>query len=158
MSIFKKKTYQIDTVNMRFELYNETTFYTAFKADLCMASELITIESPFLTVKRTADLMPYFIRAIKRGVNVRINTRDINAQKGRMYIEASNSITLLAAAGVKVHMYDNLIHRKLAIIDNDLVWEGSLNILSQSQSVEFMRRTASSTYCRHTIDFNDIYS
>jgi hypothetical protein len=31
-------------------------------------------------------------------------------------------------------------HRKLAILDRSIVWEGSLNILSQTYSRELMRR------------------
>lgn len=31
-------------------------------------------------------------------------------------------------------------HRKLAIIDDDILYEGSLNILSQNDSCEIMRR------------------
>jgi hypothetical protein len=34
-------------------------------------------------------------------------------------------------------------HRKLAILDRSILWEGSLNILSQNSSSEIMRRIQS---------------
>jgi hypothetical protein len=43
--------------------------------------------------------------------------------------------------GVKV-LYTVKHHRKLAVVD-DVLWEGSLNILSQNDSCEIMRRIVS---------------
>lgn len=44
--------------------------------------------------------------------------------------------------GVTV-LYTIKLHRKLAIIDGEILYEGSLNILSQLDSCEVMRRTES---------------
>ncbi len=42
--------------------------------------------------------------------------------------------------GVQVLLCSGNHHRKLAIIDRKILWEGSLNILSQVRSREIMRR------------------
>jgi hypothetical protein len=42
--------------------------------------------------------------------------------------------------GVQTFLCSGNHHRKLAIIDREILWEGSLNILSQNNSREIMRR------------------
>ena len=42
--------------------------------------------------------------------------------------------------GIVVLPFLGRLHRKLAIIDRSILWEGSLNILSQRESQEIMRR------------------
>jgi hypothetical protein len=44
-------------------------------------------------------------------------------------------------------------HRKLAIIDRRLLWEGSLNMLSQNDSCEIMRRIESNSLATQMIHF-----
>lgn len=55
--------------------------------------------------------------------------------------------------GVQVLVTQNNHHRKLAIIDRDILWEGSLNILSQSESREIMRRTQGDNHAQMMFDF-----
>lgn len=44
-------------------------------------------------------------------------------------------------------------HRKLAVIDQEIFYEGSLNILSFSDSCEIMRRVVSSTEAMKLLKF-----
>ena len=44
-------------------------------------------------------------------------------------------------------------HRKLAIIDDAILWEGSLNILSQNDSCELMRRIKSDVAVKELLRF-----
>ncbi len=44
-------------------------------------------------------------------------------------------------------------HRKLAIIDRETFWEGSLNILSYYDSCEIMRRTVSASDAETLLNF-----
>jgi hypothetical protein len=53
---------------------------------------------------------------------------------------------------VKV-LYTVKHHRKLAIIDDEILWEGSLNILSQNDSCEIMRRTVSQQVASEMVRF-----
>ena len=55
--------------------------------------------------------------------------------------------------GVKV-LYTVKHHRKIAVID-DVLWEGSLNIFSQNDSCEIMRRILSSTLAEEMLRFTD---
>lgn len=124
------------------KIYDEQTFYPLFLQDLNKCRKLCVIESPFITHKRMNALYPSFRRLTKRGVRVVINTRDPRGHDPRMCAEAKEAITELQGMGVLVLYTDNH-HRKLAILDKKVHWEGSLNILSQGYSCEIMRRIES---------------
>ena len=137
-------------------LYSETTFYHSFQRDLKLATHEVIIESPFIACKRTNSLLPIFRRLTRKGVRVRINTRNPRHHERELQIQAWQSIKQLRRVGVKVKFYDDMRHRKLAVIDRVILWEGSLNILSQSYSKEVMRRTESRELADQMIRFTHI--
>ena len=97
-------------------------------------------------------LLPTLIKLKRRSVKIVINTRDPLEQEGHMKLEAELSIELLHSAGISI-LFTGGHHRKLAIIDREVLWEGSLNILSQNASCEIMRRTASARIAKDLISF-----
>ena len=133
-------------------LYNEESFYPAFLNDLSKCSREVVIESPFITRKRMTALYSSFRRLTKRGVRVVVNTRDPQDHDLRMSAEACNAITELQEMGVQV-LYTNNHHRKLAILDGMILYEGSLNILSQNSSCEVMRRIESDVLSGEMLSF-----
>jgi phosphatidylserine/phosphatidylglycerophosphate/cardiolipin synthase-like enzyme len=134
------------------KLCNEQTFYEAFLRDLRASSKEIVIESPFMTTKRVNGLITTFSKLKKRGVAITINTRDPQEHEPYLRTEAINSIAKLQKLGVRV-LYTGNHHRKLAIIDREVMWEGSLNILSQNNSCEIMRRIHSRTLAQDMLKF-----
>jgi hypothetical protein len=55
--------------------------------------------------------------------------------------------------GIQVLLCSGNDHRKLAIIDRKVLWEGSLNILSQTKSREIMRRIENETLALEMFEF-----
>ncbi len=135
------------------QLFDESTFYKAFSRDLKSARSNVIIESPYLTEKRALQLARTLKRLKKNRVKVRVNTREPRHHDKHLEIQAWKAIKVLRKSGVKVYVCSDLRHRKLAIIDNQILWDGSLNILSQSNSKEVMRRTASATLCKQMACF-----
>ncbi len=121
-------------------LYDEKTFYKAFLRDLDRATEEIIIESPFITSNRMKMLWPSLKRAYSKGVKVYIITRDPQDHSDGYEIQSETEIEAFEALGIQVLLCTGNHHRKLAIIDRTILWEGSLNILSQIHSREIMRR------------------
>lgn len=134
-------------------LHTETTFYFSFLSDLRHAKREVIIESPFIACKRTQNLLPVFKKLTRSGVSIRINTRNPRHHERELQIQAWQSIKWLRSVGVKVKFYNDMRHRKLAVIDRAILWEGSLNILSQSYSKEIMRRTKSETLANQMLRF-----
>jgi phosphatidylserine/phosphatidylglycerophosphate/cardiolipin synthase-like enzyme len=124
-------------------LHTEVTFYDQLKRDLRHCKNEVIIESPFLTYRRAEELSTIFAKLVKRKVKIIIRTRYPEEHSGNLRIQAELTIPYLAKLGVEVRLIPNRLHRKLAIIDRRVLWEGSLNILSQNNSSEIMRRVDS---------------
>jgi len=124
-------------------LCSEKTFYNKFEQDLLEAKGEVIIESPYLTIPRLNKLKYVFKNLVDRGVEVFIMTRNPFEHDQAMAEQAEAGIRYFEALGVQVLLVSGGHHRKLAMIDRKLLWEGSLNILSQSYSREFMRRIES---------------
>ena len=137
-------------------LYDEQSFYDAFLKDIKRAKKTVIIESPYLTERRAIMFQEIFVKQRSRGVKIIVHTRHPKCHDTLLEIQSWKAIRLLVDCGVTVRSYHDMRHRKLAMIDNEILWEGSLNILSQNRSVEIMRRTKSFDLCRQMIKFTRI--
>lgn len=125
---------------VRSRLCDENDFYKYFVNDIMHAKHDIWIESPYITEKRTLFLLPYLEHARKRGVKVTIRTKQLSAHDTAFRLQAKTALIWFEALGIKVIFDGEGHHQKIAVIDSRVLWEGSLNILSQNDSHEIMRR------------------
>jgi len=137
------------------KLYDEDNFYNAFLKDIKKCRRELIIESAYMTTRRVHYLLPYLEGLKKNRVRVVINTRNPEEHDTYMCEEARKSLSLLLEIGVQV-IFSESLHRKVAIIDRNILWEGSLNILSQNNSKEMMRRSESIAHCWQMIRFADL--
>jgi len=121
-------------------LHNEKTFYNEFIKDLENCKKEVIIESPFITTQRMNLLFPILKKLNSRGVNIFIITRDPQEHIKKFQCQSESEIQTFETVGIQVFLSNGNHHRKLAIIDRSVLWEGSLNILSQTKSKEIMRR------------------
>jgi hypothetical protein len=133
-------------------LYDQDTFYEAFLHDMHRCRKQLIVESPFITGRRVRSLLPVFQELRKRGVHIVINTRSPEEHDDVYQAQAAKAVLAFQALDIGV-LYTVRHHRKLAIIDNEIVWEGSLNILSSHDSCEIMRRIASAEEATTVIRF-----
>ena len=136
-------------------LFDNNTFYKAFERDLRRARQSVIIESPFITRRRMEHLLPLLTRLRRKGVRIVVNTRNPEEHNEEYAIQAENAVASMQDIGIKV-LYTVKHHRKLAIIDEEVLWEGSLNILSQGDSCEVMRRTISNSLAWQMIHFTKL--
>lgn len=117
-------------------------FYPVFLNDLSKARTRIVIYSPFITSDRLSKIEPSLKAAVERGVAVYVVTKTRRERKRwelssyRIYEEA------LEEWGVVV-VHKRGMHEKLAFIDKNILWHGSLNPLSFSDTQEIMERRKS---------------
>lgn len=139
------------------QLHDETTFYKAFLKDLENCKEEVYIESPFITRERMKTLRSTFKKLVHRNIKVYILTRDPKEHDIEMELQAENEIRYFEELGVQVFIAKNdenkRFHRKLVIVDRKILWEGSLNILSQIHSREIMRRIESTDLIEEMLNF-----
>jgi len=134
-------------------LFDESTFYKQFTTDLLKAKHEIVIESPFITTERMNKLVPIFNKLVKRGIKVYIITRDPREHLSPYKEQSEREIQHFERIGIQVLICRGNHHRKLAIIDKKVLWEGSLNILSQIKSREIMRRFEGGGFAVEMLNF-----
>lgn len=123
-------------------LFDQNNFDKAFIRDLLTCRQEVIIESPFITRRRLDTLLPTFNKLRRRNVRIIVNTKDPIEHDGDYYYQAMDAVSMMQEIGITV-LYTTGHHRKLAILDRKIVYEGSLNILSFSDSCEIMRKIAS---------------
>ncbi len=138
------------------KLFDETSFYKQFIADLLNCKKEVIIESPYITSSRMELLTPIFKKLVDKGIKIHIITRDPIEHDEHIQHQATNEILNCCEIGVNITLLRGNHHRKLAIIDREIVWEGSLNILSQNCSREIMRRTKNKNTALEMFNFLDL--
>jgi phosphatidylserine/phosphatidylglycerophosphate/cardiolipin synthase-like enzyme len=133
-------------------LYDQDSFYKAFLDDLKKVEYEVIIESPFITMKRMNSLLPIFRQLVKHGKRIVINTKPLDEHEPYYQVQAEQAIIALQELGVQV-LLTRGHHRKLAVIDRRIIWEGSLNVLSQNDSCEVMRRIHSEQLANQMLAF-----
>lgn len=133
-------------------LFDNETFDHAFLKDISKCRNSLVIESPFIRLNRVLDLLPLFTNLRNKGVQVVINTRPPEEHDTEYQYQAEQAVSSLQDIGVRV-LFTVKHHRKLAVIDRETFWEGSLNILSYYDSCEIMRRTVSASDAETLLNF-----
>ena len=125
------------------QLHDEHTFYQTFLKDVEKCQNELIIESPYITVQRFKTFDRLFEKLLEKGVKIYIITRNPKEHELGMEIQSEDAISWCEQVGIQVLLCIGNHHRKLALIDRKTLWEGSLNILSQTRSREIMRRIES---------------
>ena len=135
-------------------LFDQTTFYDQLFYDLNYCKTEVIIESPFISVSRVRHFYPVFKNLISRNITIFVVTRDPSDYDTEfMRDQATNEILLCWELGIRLISQKGHHHRKLAIIDRKILWEGSLNILSYNNSQEIMRRIEDKEITTEMINF-----
>lgn len=138
------------------QLYDEHTFYQTFLNDLEKCEREVIIESPYITTERMRTFERSFVKLLKRGVKIYIITRNPKEHELGMEIQSEDAISWCEKVGIQVLMCTGNHHRKLALLDREILWEGSLNILSQTRSREIMRRIENKEIATQMFEFLEL--
>ena len=106
------------------QLCNEISFFDCFAKDLLQAKEEVIIESPYITQKRLKTLMPVFAELMAKNVQVYIITKDPGEHNEALSLQSEVGIQYFEELGVEVLLVRGGHHRKLALIDRKIAWEG----------------------------------
>ncbi len=135
------------------QLHDEKTFYQTFLKDLERCESELIIESPFITSERMRTFDRLFEKLLKKGVKIYIITRNPREHDSFMEPQSEDAIGWCEQVGIQVFLCVGNHHRKLAMLDRKVLWEGSLNILSQTRSREIMRRIESTELTMEMLNF-----
>ena len=116
-----------------YTLVQEKDFAELFEVDALSASHSLVIYSGFVSVNRVRKSLLILKKIIKNGVRVRVV---VKRTPGEKYFseDGKTAIQMLKEAGVKVDLRAE-IHQKAVLIDDDILWIGSLNPLSYNENL-----------------------
>ena len=124
----------LDVNATTFGLFDQHTFDPAFLSDVTAAKNSIVIFSGFVTPQRVSFLGETLRKKISEGVKIRCVTRPPKYNGSISPEDGKSALDLLESGCGCVVDLRNRIHQKVVIIDSRIVWHGSLNILSSSNS------------------------
>jgi superfamily II DNA or RNA helicase len=120
-------------------IYDVNSFVPVMKNDFSEAKKEILIVSPFLRKKRIDAILEWLKEPLKMGVSITVVTRPAGSYSESIRIK--ECIEYLQSFVTVVQK--NNIHQKFILIDNRLVWYGSINLLSYGSSEESIMRLES---------------
>ncbi|MFE3591544.1 AAA domain-containing protein [Streptomyces niveus] len=117
------------------EIDDERDFYRTFTEEIRHAQRSLWLWAPWVA-RRVGSLLPALRAAADRGVRINVFIRDDTDQLQKKPPNQKLIADLRAVAHAVVPM--NVMHQKIAVIDERTVMLGSLNVLSQSWTREVM--------------------
>lgn len=119
--------------------FTQEGFHDAFRQDLLQAQNHVLILSPFLAVRRAMSYYAHLQDAVRRGCRLDICTKPERELDGDLREEHPRVVSALRSLGAEVHLRPAM-HEKIAVLDSEILWSGSLNILSHNRTSESMLR------------------
>jgi len=123
-------------------IFDNTNFFPVYHNDLMNAGREVIIVSPFVTRRRALQMLPTLEAALAKRVSVVVVTRPADTYKEKNRLVLKESLSSLQASWVRLVFRAN-IHQKFAVIDQKVVWYGSINLLSYGSAQESLMRLAS---------------
>lgn len=123
-------------------IVTQDDFYPLLLDDINSATSRIVIYSPFITNNRIAEFQTTLLSAAEQGVKVFVVTKPLEERGKRDKSNYRSLESALQTWGATV-IHKQGMHEKLVVIDDTIIWSGSLNPLSFSDTQEIMERRVS---------------
>jgi superfamily II DNA or RNA helicase len=123
-------------------IFDKDNFLPVFNQDIVTARKELIIVSPFVRKRRTQQMTEHLKTAIGKDIRVVVITRPKEKYMPRDRTVMQNTLDILIKCGISVIFKSN-IHQKFAVIDQKIVWYGSINLLSYGSAQESMMRIES---------------
>lgn len=125
-------------------IFDKKSFLPVYSNDLISAEREIIIVSSFITKKRVLQMIDYMRAAVEKKLKVVVVTRPKEDFQGKNPKGLVEALELLNEEKVSL-VYRSNLHQNFAVMDQKLVWYGSINLLSFGNSEESMMRLESPT-------------
>lgn len=132
----------VDKQEVSNSIFDSTSYWTVFEKDVLFAAKDIVISSPFLSSRKVEWLVDQSTILQKRGVVFTVLSLSLEAYPEDGQEHHGELLERLTSAGICVKT-QNLCHERYAVIDQSLVWYGSMNLLSKGREDDGLMRIAS---------------
>ena len=131
-------------------IFDKDSFLPVFNQDINSAKREILLVSPFVRKMRTLQMKKSLNVALEKKVRVLIVTRPKEDFKPKDHATIQRALNLLADCGANVVFKSN-IHQKFAVMDQRIVWYGSINLLSYGSAQESIMRIESASIANELV-------
>jgi superfamily I DNA and/or RNA helicase len=132
------------------QVFDETSFFDCFAKDINTAKTSIFALAPYFGEYRWPKIQPLFDAALSRNVEITIVTPPLTEAPNKSYVE--KVITNLRSLGAIVATASG-IHGKDIIIDEKIVYTGSMNWSSHRGRIEVMHRINAPKYAKQYLEY-----
>ena len=123
-------------------IYDGRSYDPIFRSDLCNAKAEIWIANPFLKRNRIMQLMPILSQLRANGVSITVFTRSTEASAEKDQPAQIECIEYLRSYGIQVKPRNTFL--RCTVIDSQIVWYGSVNVLTNNSPDSCVMRLESS--------------
>ncbi len=123
-------------------IFDKDNFLPVFNQDIVAATKEIVIVSPFVRKRRTHQMVQNMKIASGKNLRIIVVTRPKEDFPSKNQAAMQRTLELLTDSGISVVFKSN-IHQKFAIMDQKVVWYGSINLLSYGSAQESIMRIES---------------
>lgn len=129
-----------DSLEAESVFLTESKFHDYFVSDIQSFKRNMIIYSPFMTESRISMLLPAFYEAVSCGKRIVVITRPLSERGKTELSHYQHCEAGLRNIGVSI-LHKKGMHEKVILVDDDIIWTGSLNALSYTGNTgEVMER------------------
>ena len=124
-------------------LYTYQDYFHQLINDINASKKSIIISSPIMQKKKVKALEELLQQTFKRGVRVILVTKSIDQYKEINRYWMKECVKKLSDSGLIV-IFNNDIHQKFAVLDDEIIWYGSLSLLGYHSEEDTIMRLENS--------------
>ncbi|WP_349239094.1 DEAD/DEAH box helicase family protein [Petroclostridium sp. X23] len=123
-------------------IFDKINFLPVYTNDIMSSEREIIIVSPFVTKRRSLQMLKILEVALRNKIKVIIVTRPVKDFQSKDTTSLQETLETLTAVGISL-VYKSNIHQKFAVMDQKIVWYGSINLMSFGSAEESIMRLES---------------
>ncbi len=124
-------------------IFDKSNFLPVYSNDIVNAQKEILIVSPYITKRRTLQMLEHLKVALENKVRVVVVTKPVEDYKNRSKATIEKTISILKNTEIKIVTKSNL-YQKFSVVDQRILWYGSINLLSFGGAKESIMRLENS--------------
>jgi superfamily II DNA or RNA helicase len=132
-------------------IYDNVSYSKIYENDLLGANKEIIISSPGINERKVKRITELLRERQEAGVSVSVTTLKAESYPENRIEKTRQWINQLIAVGIKVNQM-SIMHEHYAIIDHEIVWYGSMNLLSGEKEDDNLMRVVSSEIAQELIE------
>lgn len=120
-------------------IYDSSNYQNVFNKDIENANKEIIIVTPGINQAKVDDYLPILVKKLEDGIHITIITLDYQVYPNNIKEKTKVLIDMLKRSGITLITMQSL-YEHYAIIDKEITWYGSMNLLSKVKKEDNMMR------------------